>query len=193
MTTTLAIEAPVGDSGEGHLAGLIAAAREGDRAALEALLESIERRVYGFAYRLTGNRAVAEDVAQEVFLKICRRLHQYRGGSFLGWTYRIVVRQVQDWRRAAGPVTEELPDALASRPADAEREEQLRRLEAAMQVLTEKERQALVLTEIEGFTSVEAARVLGCLAITVRVRTATARKKLRRALSRYYPELREDV
>ena len=62
-----------------------------------------------------------------------------------------------------------------------------------MGVLSEKERQALVLTEIEGFTSVEAARVLGTLAITVRVRAGQARKKLRRALSHYYPELREDV
>jgi RNA polymerase sigma-70 factor, ECF subfamily len=129
-----------------------------------------------------------------VFLKICRRLDQYRGGaSFLGWVYRITVRQAHDWRRSAGPATLELPEVMAVSGLDAAREEQLRRVEEAMRVLSEKERQALVLTEIEGFTSVEAARILGTLAITVRVRAAQARKKLRRALSHYYPELREEV
>lgn len=194
MTTTVAIEGSVADDTEAHLAGLIAAARAGDRTALEALLEAIERRVFGFAYRLTGNGAAAEDVAQEVFLKICRRLDQYRGGSsFLAWVYRITVRQAHDWRRAAGPATEELPEVMAGPGLDAAREEQLRRVQEAMRVLSEKEREALVLTQVEGFTSVEAARVLGTLAITVRVRAAQARKKIRRALSHYYPELREGV
>ena len=193
MTATVAIEGRVADETEAHLAEWIAAARAGDRAALEALLEAIERRVFGFAYRLTGNRAAAEDVAQEVFLKICRRLHQYRGGSsFLGWVYRITVRQAHDWRRSAGPAGAE-PVELPAPAVDPAREEQLRRVEESMRLLSDKERQALVLTDIEGFTSVEAARVLGTLAITVRVRAAQARKKLRRALSRYYPELREEA
>lgn len=194
MTSTVAIEGRVGGETDAPLERLVAAARAGDRDAMEALLETIERRVFGFAYRLTGNRAAAEDVAQEVFLKICRRLDQYRGeASFLGWVYRITVRQAHDWRRSAGPATVELPAVMAGPGLDAAREEQLRRVEEAMGVLSEKERQALVLTEIEGFTSVEAARVLGTLAITVRVRAGQARKKLRRALSHYYPELREDV
>ena len=192
MTATVAVEGRVAEDTEAHLALQIAAARAGDRAALETLLGGIERRVYGLAYRLTGNRAVAEDVAQEALFKVCRRLHQYRGGSFLGWVYRIVVRQASDWRRAAGPVTLELVE-IPSAGLDPERQEQLRRVEEAMQVLSDKEREALVLTEIEGFTSVEAGRVLGTLAITVRVRAAQARKKLRRALSPWYPELREGI
>jgi RNA polymerase sigma-70 factor (ECF subfamily) len=186
----VAIEGAVAGDAEGHLSGLVAAARAGDRASLDTLLETIERRVYGFAWRLTGNPSAAEDVAQEALFKVCRKLDQYRGGSFLGWVYRIVVRQAADWRRSAGPAALE----LAEEPVpglDAERAEQLRRLTEAMRVLSEKERQALVLLQIEGFTALEAARVLGCLAITVRVRASQARKKLRRALSRWYPELRE--
>ena len=61
----------------------------------------------------------------------------------------------------------------------------------AMEAHSEKERAAVVLIDIEGFTSAEAARILGCLSITARTRAAQARKKVRRALSRYYPELRE--
>ena len=190
MTTAVAIEGRV--EADADLAELVAAARAGDRASLEALLESIERRVYGFAWRLTGNRAAAEDVTQEALLKVCRRLEQYRGGSFAGWVYRIVVRQAHDHRRAAGPVAEALGE-IAVAGVDAVRQEQWRRVEGALAVLTEKERRALVLTEMEGFTSVEAARILGCLAVTVRVRAAQARRKLRRALSRCYPELREGL
>ena len=104
MTTAVAIEAPVEAPVEvepdAQLADWAAAARAGDRAALEALLVRVERRVYGFAYRMVGDRTTAEDLAQEALLKVCQRVGQYRGsGSFLGWVYRIVVREVYDWRR----------------------------------------------------------------------------------------------
>jgi len=194
MTSVVAVEAAqvaVGDAEAEQLAGLVAGARTGDRAALERLLETIERRVYVLAYRLVGDPVAAEDVSQEVFLKICRRLDQYRGGSFLGWVYRMVVNQAHDYRRTAGPRTEEIGDDVATAGYDADREEQLQRVGAAMQTITEKERTALVLTEIEGFSSAEAARIAGCLRVTLRVRAAQARRKIRRALSRYYPELRE--
>jgi len=193
MTSVAAIEAAVAEPAEGQSAELVARARAGDRAALEALIVSVERRVYALAWRLVGDRAAAEDVAQEVFLKICRRLDRFRGGNFLGWVYRMVVNQAHDWRRRAGPAAEELGEVGAPPGFDAAREEQLRRVTDAMRVLSPKEREALVMTDMEGFTSGEAARILGCMAITVRVRAAQARKKLRRVLARHYPELREGV
>ena len=182
------------DEAQGRLAALVSAAQSGDRAAVEALLEAIERRVYTLAYRLVGDPTSAEDVSQEALLKICRRLNQYRGGkNFWGWVYRIVINQTHDHRRATDrkPIETlrlEMPAPNDFHPA---REEQLRRIMEALSVLTEKERTALVLTEVEGFSSVEAARVLGCFPITVRTRAAQARKKVRRVLSRFYPELRE--
>ncbi len=181
------------DEAEERLAALVSAARGGERAALEALLEAIERRVFALAYRLVGDPAAAEDVSQEALLKICQRLGQYRGGSnFWAWVCRVVINQAHDYRRAAGarravPLFE-MPAPEGYHPA---REEQLRRVMEALVLLTEKERTALVLTDMEGFTSVEAARVLHCFPITVRTRAAQGRKKVRRALSRYYPELRE--
>ena len=155
------------------------------------MIEAIERRVIGFAYRLVGNPAAAEDVAQEVFLKICLHLGQYRGGSFLAWVYRIVVNQAHDYWRRAGPAPIEAAEPATGPGFDAEREQQMRRVNQAMRVLSQKERAALILIDLEGFSSPEAGHTLGCLAITARVRAAQARKKLRRALSRYYPELRE--
>jgi len=169
---------------------LVGAAQAGDRAALEALLERIERRVYRLAFRLVGDAGLAEDVAQEALLKICRRLSQYRRSmNFLGWTYRIVVNQAHDSRRSAS----RLPQLDRGAPGsfDPERQEQLRRVMEALKVLSEKERAALVLIDIEGLSSREAANAMGCLAITARTRAAQAREKMRRVLSRYYPELRE--
>ena len=194
MTITVAIEASVADPAEAEFAALVVRARAGDRAALEGVIETVERRIYGLAWRLLGDGAAAEDVAQEVFLKICQRLNQFRGGNFLGWAYRMTVNQAHDWRRRGGGAREELvEETVAPAGLDAARQEQLRRVMEAMAVLTVKEREALVLTELEGFSSREAARILGGMGVTVRVRAAQARKKIRRALARFYPELREGV
>ena len=170
------------------LGGLVAMAQAGDRAALESLLMTVERPVYGFVYRLLGNAAAAEDVTQETLLKVCQNLHRYRErGQFQAWVYRIAANQAHDARRR-GRTWEEVEDTAVAGP-DPERVEQLRHVMTALRVLSEKERAALVLIEIEGYDSREAGRILGCLAITARTRAAHARKKIRRELSRYYPEL----
>ena len=172
---------------------LVLAAKDGDRAALEELLSAIERRVFALAYRLTGNPAAAEDLAQEALLKVCRHIGRYReGANFWGWIYRIVINQARDDYRKAKPEVPELPDFPVAPAVDPVRGEQLRLVMRAMDCLTRRERAALVLIDIEGHSSSEAASVLGCLAITARTRAAHARKKVRRVLSRHYPELRED-
>jgi RNA polymerase sigma-70 factor (ECF subfamily) len=174
----------------------VASAQAGNRDALEFFLEAIEHRVYTLAWRLVGDAALAEDVAQEALLKICRSLGKYRcGGNLWGWIYRIVVNQAHDLRRSL-EARHEIGEAEAPPLAlhyDPVRREQAWRVMEAMRVLTEKERQALVLIDIEGLTSPEASSILGCLAITVRTRAAQARKKLRRELARYYPELKDDL
>lgn len=198
MTAVAVIQGrmPADEQADEHVVALVLASRSGDRAALEALLILIERRVYTLAYRLMGDAAAAEDVAQDVFLKICRQIGRYRGGggNFWPWVYRIVVNQVHDHRRAESRqpgstfALETISGPELLHPA---RDEQHRRVLAAMNGLTGKERTALVLIDVEGFSSTEAARILGCWSVTARTRAAQARKKIRRALSRYYPELRE--
>jgi len=195
MTTTLAwmAQAAAGEAAE-PLAGLVAAASAGDRAALETLVETMERRVYTLAFRLVGDRAGAEDVAQEALWKVCQRLSQFRqSGNFWGWVYRIVLNQAHDHHRAGAREKVEIPEVTAPETYNPAREEQLRRAMAAMKVLSQKERAALVLIDLDGYSSREAARMMGCLDITARARAAQARKKVRRELSRYYPELREGI
>jgi RNA polymerase sigma-70 factor, ECF subfamily len=170
------------------LGDLVAAARGGDRAALESLLMGVERPVYGFVYRLLGNAAAAEDVTQETLLKVCLNIRRYRErGYFRAWVFRIAANLARDAIRR-GRIWDEVAETPVAGP-DPEQSEQLRRVMSAMRVLSDKERAALVLIEIEGYDSREAGRILGCLAITARTRAAHARKKIRKELSRYYPEL----
>ena len=172
-----------------HLEELIRAAVAGDRSSLEGVLEAVERRVYLFAWRLIGDPAAAEDIAQEVLLKLASNLARYRAGTNLwGWIYRIVANQVHDYRRSLKAMPGVFPPPPACNP---DRQEQLDRVEEALEILTPKEREAVILLDVEGYSSREAASVVGTLAITIRTRATHARKKLRRHLSRYYPELRE--
>jgi RNA polymerase sigma-70 factor, ECF subfamily len=168
--------------------GLLAAARAGDRTALGSLLMTVERPVYRFVYRLLGNAAAAEDVTQETLLKVCQNLNRYsERGQFQAWVYRIAANQARDARRR-GRTWNELADTAFVEP-DPERDEQLRLIMTSLRVLNDKERDALVLIDIEGYDSREAGRILGCLSITARTRATQARKKMRLELSRYYPEL----
>lgn len=191
MTTALSIPLDyVADPAVSDLEKLLAAARQGDRTALEDFLQRIETRVYSFAWRLVGDPSSAEDVTQETLLKICRSLARYSLGTNLwAWIHRITVNQAHDYRRARPKTEDAGPEP--SHSYDPAHDEKWRRVQEALQCLTEKERDALVLTEIEGYTSGEASDILGCLAITVRTRAAHARKKVRRYLTRYYPEIGE--
>jgi len=193
MATALAFPAQAGGSAAAAPSDVIlASARDGDRDALEEILRFIERRVYTLALRLACDPAAAEDLAQEAMLKICRFIGRYRVGSnFWGWVYRIVVNQAHDIRRAAKPTVPELGEHPVPPNHDPVRKDQLEHVMNAMRQLTKKERSALVLIDIEGYTSREAGRILRCLPITVRTRAAVARRKVRTTLSRDYPELRE--
>ncbi len=173
---------------------LLSAARDGDRTALDRVLSMIERRVYTLAFRLACDPVAAEDLAQEAMLKICRHIGRYKVGSnFWGWVYRIVVNQAHDIRRATKPTVPEIEDQPVPPNHDPVRSDQLRHVMQAMKSLTQRERDALVLTDIEGYTSKEAGRILGCLPMAVRTRASAARKKVRERLSRIYPELQEAV
>lgn len=174
----------------GEIERVMVTAQKGDRTALEALLQSIETRVYSFAWRLVGDPCAAEDVTQETLLKICRNLRKYHPGTNLwAWIHRIAVNQAHDYRRAQRETGENAPEPTHS--FDPARDEKWRHVREALRFLTDKEREALVLIDIEGYTSGEASAILGCLAITVRTRATQARKKVRRYLVRYYPEIRE--
>ena len=137
------------------------------------------------AYRITGNWATAEDIAQEAFVRLHRRGLAFPTPAALGsWLYRVTVNLCLDQTRAARPA-EELGDVQtdsASAEALIIRRQEQERVMAALEHLPRKERAAIVLREIEGLSTAEVAEILGSTEGTVRSQVAKALTRLRTIL-----------
>lgn len=167
----------------GEPSRLLQLAKSGDTAAFEAILRMHEAMVARTALRLLGDRTDAQDAAQEVFLKLHRRLRQIDDtGNLQGWLYRVTVNVCRDMLRKR-PQTDPLPDTLAAADdAGAGRDDQIRLIEKALRRLPEKERAALTLRDLEGLPTREVAAILGSSEATVRSQVADARLKIRKIL-----------
>lgn len=157
----------------------------------EPVLRKWQPQALRTAYRILGNWADAEDVAQEAFLRLHRRGIGFANEAALGaWLYRVTVNLCFDRTRARATKERrpsELPETL-SEAAIAEsgmiREQEKQRLMAALAQLPVKERAAVVLREIEGLTTAEVAAALGSTEGTVRSQIFRAMAKLREILGR---------
>ncbi len=169
---------------------IIERAQQGDGDAFDQLVVLHQRRVISTAWRLLGNQEDAFDVAQDVFLRLHRYLRSFRSDQdFGGWLYRMVVNACHDSRRRRGQHSsyeqERAKGTLAEPRAqdDVHAAAELRDDEAlinrALRTLSPKEREALVLRDLEGLETEEVARALGSSATTVRSQISTARAKLR--------------
>jgi len=172
--------------------GLIEAAKAGDLAAFETLMRQHERSVLVTAYRLLGSLPDAQDVSQEVFLKLYRNLGKVdASGNLAGWLYRVTANACHDVRRRKRPATpmefaEDLR-AVGPDPQQVSTEAERRRvLEMSLRMLPEKERAALVLRDLEGLSTEEVARALGSSEATVRSQISKARVKVRGFVEGYF-------
>jgi RNA polymerase sigma-70 factor, ECF subfamily len=150
------------------------------RVPFEELVAGHERMVLRTAFRLLGRLEDAQDAAQDVFLRLFRNRSRIEGDP-RAWLYRVTVNVCRDRQRRNRP-TAELPAAMEDRRADPERalamEERKRLLMAGLQTLPERERAAVVLRDIEGLSTAEAAAILEVEEATVRSQISTARVKL---------------
>jgi RNA polymerase sigma factor (sigma-70 family) len=161
--------------------------------------EVVERhsdRVYRLAYRLTGDRHDAEDLTQEVFVRVFRSLDTYTPGTFEGWLHRITTNLFLDQARRrqrirfdalsderAGTLRSPTPApdvAVADRLFDDD-------VEQALAALPPEFRAAVVLCDVEGLSYEEIADILGAKLGTVRSRIHRGRAMLRRALAHRAP------
>jgi RNA polymerase sigma-70 factor, ECF subfamily len=162
----------------------------GDISAFEQIIVRYERRVMTLAWRLLGKSEDAQDAAQEVFLRAFRFLHRFdTRRPFEPWLMKMTVNVCHDVarKRLQHPNAFIDPDSLrsASDPhTELHSEEQRKRLYDALQELPEKERAAVVLRDIEGFSTAEVAEILGSSEGTVRSQISTARVKIKKALKR---------
>ncbi|TQM97514.1 RNA polymerase sigma-29 (SigE) subunit [Ornithinimicrobium humiphilum] len=155
-------------------------------------------RVYRLAYRLTGDPHEAEDLTQDVFVRVFRSLDSYRPGTFEGWLHRITtnlfldrVRRRQRLRFDA--LTEELAARLPLRAAGTDPETAFEmthldsEIQAALAALPPQFRAAVVLSDIEGLSYEEVAQTLGIKMGTVRSRIHRGRALLRQSLAHRAP------
>ncbi len=162
----------------------------------EELVRDHSARVFRLAYRLTGNRADAEDLTQDVFVRVFRSLHRFQPGTFEGWLHRITTNLFLDGARRRQKIRfdgliDDAADRLPSKwptpseqLADADLDHDVA---AALAALSPEFRAAVVLCDIEGLSYEEISSVLDVKIGTVRSRIHRGRAQLRVALEHRRP------
>lgn len=159
-------------------------------------MEDIYRRLktpfFNLAFRYTPNRAAAEDLLQEIFLKIFSHLGDVqKTDTFLGWAYRIALNSCYSYLRTNSPIsrmTVSLSEAESSIPGLSRASAALdmrKPLEIAIQALPHKLREIFLLHDVQGYKHVEIARMLGLSIGTSKSQLFKARMKLRAYLKEH--------
>jgi RNA polymerase sigma-70 factor, ECF subfamily len=169
----------------------------GDMAAFEEIYRTYNRRVYTLCLRMTRNVAEAEDLTQEVFIQLFRKLKTFRGESlFTTWLHRLTVNTVlMHFRKSAvrlDRMTEEYQDAVngfINRTADMSGTSIIDKisLHEAVQQLAPGYRAVFILHDIEGYEHQQISEILKCAVGTSKSQLHKARMKLRRLLNRKRP------
>ena len=170
---------------------VIEACQQGDREAFRILFETYRDRVYSIAvYSVGGDRTIADDVTQQIFLKLFTAIKQFRGESeFTTWLYRLVVNACMDERRRRrrllpfGDMVEMTMTHKKSQEKQYARVELAEAVRAAICQLKPKFRLPILLKYVEGLSYDEIANVLGCSKGTVASRLNRGHGQLAKHLS----------
>jgi RNA polymerase sigma-70 factor (ECF subfamily) len=166
--------------------------RNGDHAAFAALIREYQPMIHSLTFRMTGSSADCQDLAQETFIRAYRQIDSYNGTSkFSSWLYRIAVNACLDWQRSESRrarLHTEWSEASAagqnSAGAGNDLDDLSREVQSALMKLPEKQRAAIVLTVYGEHNHAETAKILGCSETTVSWRIFSARRKLKKLLSK---------
>ncbi len=173
---------------------LVDRSRDGDLSAFNAIVERYQSQVYNVSARILGDRHLAEDVAQETFIKAHRSLGGFRGGSLRAWLLRIASNLSLDATRSRKRRPAESLEVASERPgfslpSDSPGPEQatlqgeLRdKIQESIMSLPDDQRAVLVLIDVQGLSYDEAAEAIGSAVGTVKSRLARGRRRLRETL-----------
>ena len=176
-------------------AELVARSLRQDHEAFGQLIDRHASVIVNLAYRMVGNRAEAEDLAQEAFLAAFKALSTFRADSkFSTWLYRIASNKCKDWLRAKRPgmgqQDVDIDEVLDSHVAEEQTPERLLsqqqvalELEQAIRRLPPLYREAFVLKHVEGLSYEEMAEILGANGDTLKMRVYKGRLQLSRELA----------
>ena len=181
-----------------RVSDLVRRFRAGDGAAFDGLVARLTPRLYSLALRALGSADAAEEVVQEAWVRIFRRIRDVQDPeAFEGWAVRVTLSRIHDEfrhrarERAARDALAGLRLAAGTPPerfSAAEREDLARILREGLASLDDAHREAFILRELEGLPHAEIARVLGIPEGTVWSRLSYAR----RALREYFRRRRKD-
>lgn len=167
---------------EEPLADIIERARSGSRDAFDDLITRFEGKVLKTALYLTRNLADAQDIAQEVYIKIFRRIHTCQDLDRIDyWIYRIAVNAARDFQRRKRffvPLAK-VVKGVSFKDTVLQKEIQ-NQLTDALALLSFNERAVFIFKALEEMETAEVAKILGCREVTVRAHLHRARKKLQR-------------
>lgn len=179
----------------GEEATLIARSLKQDHDAFGQLVDRYAAAIVNLAYRMVGDRADAEDLAQEAFLAAFKALPTFRADSkFSTWLYRIAANKCKDWLRAKRPAPVDLDaaDQAHEQAVESRTPERLLsqrqvadHLNRAIQRLPPLYREAFVLKHVEGLSYEEMEDVLGVSADTLKMRVYKGRVRLSRELAEF--------
>jgi RNA polymerase sigma-70 factor (ECF subfamily) len=169
---------------------LVRLSQEGDKAAFALLVQRYQTKVHSLAFSFTRDSVLADDLAQEIFLKAWFGLARFKARSEFGtWLYRIAVNHLKDHLRKKAASREvsmgrdfrEIPASEAGGPAGDSRDDERRAelVRGCLAGLPEKYRIILTLRDMEGHSYEELSRLLGLSAGTVDSRLFRARRMLR--------------
>ena len=153
----------------------------------QAIYDAYYAEVARWIRALGGPAADQDDLIQEVFVVVYRRLHDFDGRNLAGWLYRIAAHQVRDYRRLVWikyifrrsvALSSEVPSSRPTPVMMLETRERQRNLERLLSKLSDPLRAAFVLFEIEGYTAEEISEMQSVPTNTVRARIHRARKKM---------------
>jgi len=179
---------------------LVRRSQEDDEEAFGTLVNLYKRKVFHLAYSLTHDEHTADDLAQEVFIKVYFALKKFKGQSEFGtWLYRIAVNHCRDFLRKKSRIKilsfEDIKDPVSTLENEGlleerEREEEQKRtaVHTYIRKLPEKYRIILSLRDIQGFSYEEITNILGLSPGTVDSRLHRARKMLRKKMEPFFSQ-----
>jgi RNA polymerase sigma-70 factor, ECF subfamily len=186
-------------------AELVKGCLAGDHGAWESIVRQYNQRIYNLAYRFVGRFDEAEDLTQEIFLKVFRTLNSYRpeSGAFVTWLVRVGRNHIIDhYRKFKTERThtdsleveyeraEQNPARYVSPARALEQRELSERVHQALLRISEDLREAVILRDLEDFTYEEIADMLGLPLGTVKSRINRGRGELARLMKKEGPTLR---
>ncbi len=183
VLTAESTQAPPRPAPSGDLT-LVSRAKGGDRQAFAELVAEHYDFIYRTACKWSGRKSDAEDIAQEVCIKLATAIQQFDGRSaFTSWLYRVTLNMVRDMQRSKGRRERNIDAFSLVHPEDdpggQEEATAARELWTAVSALPEKQREAIMLVYAEEMNHAAAAEIMGCKEATVSWHIHEAKKTLR--------------